>query len=83
MMADIRHRMKNCTKERNRLFLETLGRLTGEIKDITRAYMQFVDVGEYKGDDSHLVQDIWFELFDGPVSEACREAVEEWTEEEG
>ena len=70
-------------KKRDAKYLSTLGKIQKRIKAMVSEYMKFVDVGEYKGDDDLMVEDMWFELFNSPVSEVCREAIEEWTEEEG
>ena len=70
-------------KKRDAKYLSTLAKIQKRIKAMVSEYMRFVDVGEYKGDDDLMVEDMWFELFNSPVSEVCREAVEEWTEEEG
>ena len=70
-------------KKRDAKYLSTLAKIQKRIKAMVSEYMKFVDVGEYKGDDDLMVEDMWFELFNSPVSEVCREAVEEWTEEEG
>ena len=69
-------------KKRDAKYLSTLAKIQKRIKAMVGEYMKFVDVGEYKGDDDQMVEDMWFELFNSPVSEVCREAVEEWTEEE-
>ena len=69
-------------KKRDAKYLSTLAKIQKRIKAMVSEYMKFVDVGEYKGDDDQMVEDMWFELFNSPVSEVCREAVEEWTEEE-
>ena len=69
-------------KKRDAKYLSTLAKIQKRIKAMVGEYMRFVDVGEYKGDDDLMVEDMWFELFNSPVSEVCREAVEEWTEEE-
>ena len=70
-------------KKRDAKYLSTLAKIQKRIKAMVGEYMRFVDVGEYKGDDDQMVEDMWFELFNSPVSEVCREAVEEWKEEEG
>ena len=70
-------------KKRDAKYLSTVAKMQRRIRAMVGEYMAFVDVGEYKGDDGQMVEDMWFELFDGPVSEVCGEAVEEWTEEEG
>ena len=70
-------------KKRDAKYLSTLAKIQKRIKAMVSEYMRFVDVGEYEGDDDQMVEDMWFELFNSPVSEVCREAVEEWTEEEG
>ena len=69
-------------KKRDAKYLSTLAKIQKRIKAMVGEYMKFVDVGEYKGDDDQMVEDMWFELFNSPVSEVCREAIEEWTEEE-
>ena len=69
-------------KKRDAKYLSTLAKIQKRIKAMVGEYMRFVDVGEYKGDDDQMVEDMWFELFNSPVSEVCREAIEEWTEEE-
>ena len=69
-------------KKRDAKYLSTLAKIQKRIKAMVGEYMRFVDVGEYEGDDDQMVEDMWFELFNSPVSEVCREAVEEWTEEE-
>lgn len=69
-------------KKRDAKYLSTLAKIQKRIKAMVGEYIRFVDVGEYKGDDDLMVEDMWFELFNSPVSEACREAIEEWTEEE-
>lgn len=70
-------------KKRDAKYLSTLAKIQKRIKAMVSEYMRFVDVGEYEGDDDQMVEDMWFELFNSPVSEVCREAIEEWTEEEG
>jgi len=70
-------------KKRDAKYLSTVAKMQKRIRAMVSEYIRFVDVGEYKGDDDQMVEDIWFELFNSPVSEVCREAVEEWTEEEG
>lgn len=70
-------------KKRDAKYLSTVAKMQRRIRAMVREYMRFVDVGEYGGDDGQMVEDMWFELFDSPVSEVCKEAVEEWTEEEG
>ena len=69
-------------KKRDAKYLSTLAKIQKRIKAMVSEYIRFVDVGEYKGDDDQMVEDMWFELFNSPVSEVCREAIEEWTEEE-
>ena len=69
-------------KKRDAKYLSTLAKIQKRIKAMVSEYMKFVDVGEYEGDDDQMVEDMWFELFNSPVSEVCREAIEEWTEEE-
>ena len=69
-------------KKRDAKYLSTLAKIQKRIKAMVSEYMKFVDISEYEGDDDQMVEDIWFELFDSPVSEVCGEAVEQWKEEQ-
>ena len=67
-------------KKRDAKYLSTVAKMQKRIRAMVAEYIAFVDVDEYKGDDDQMVEDMWFELFNSPVSEVCEEAVEQWKE---
>ena len=69
-------------KKRDAKYLSMVAKMQKRIRTMVAEYMAFVDVSEYEGDDDQMVEDMWFELFNSPVSEVCEEAVEQWKEEQ-
>ena len=69
-------------KKRDAKYLSMVAKMQKRIRAMVAEYMAFVDVSEYEGDDDQMVEDMWFELFNSPVSEVCEEAVEQWKEEQ-